>query len=168
MGLWLGTTIQTTATDLTEAATTTTLAQTAIRSAKQSGEARPLRTTPLTGCLGGGAFFELGPAPNNAASARNPIYNNVIKAQGQTIGLPVISEQQALVLMIGAAANGNQLNQNFRIVLEDTQGATSYDTWTQTFTDWRKQRWRQQKSCTNPAATCSFRRGIGCPNQCCQ
>lgn len=91
----------------------------------------------VNGLSWGGAFFELGPAPNNAASARNPIYNNVIKAQGQTIGLPVISEQQALVLMIGAAANGNQLNQNFRIVLEDTQGATSYDTWTQTFTDWR-------------------------------
>ena len=91
----------------------------------------------VNGLSWGGAFFELGPAPNNAASARNPIYNNVIKAQGQTIGLPVMPEQQALVLMIGAAANGNQLNQEFRIVLEDTQGATSYDTWTQTFTDWR-------------------------------
>jgi streptogramin lyase len=94
----------------------------------------------VNGLSWGGAFFELGPAPNNAPSARNPAYNNVMQAQGQLIILPFPGDnigQQSALLVIGAAANGNQTNQDFRVLLTDAQGTQSSANWTLSFTDWR-------------------------------
>jgi len=79
----------------------------------------------------GGATFDLGPAPNHYSQSNNHNgNNNFVQADGQMID--VVSGDFSTLLMIGAAANGNQNNQP--ITLTFTDGSTT--TWTQTFTDW--------------------------------
>jgi hypothetical protein len=79
----------------------------------------------------GGATFDLGPAPNHYSQSNNHKgNNNFVQADGQTID--VVSGEFSTLLMIGAAANGNQNNQP--ITLTFTDGSTT--TWTQSFTDW--------------------------------
>ena len=92
----------------------------------------------VNGLPWGGAFFEFGPAPDDAFSTAIPIFNNFIQAQGQTIGVPGKPlESTSFLLMLGAAANGTQLSQEFTVYLQDAQGTSFQETWTQTFTDWR-------------------------------
>jgi hypothetical protein len=79
----------------------------------------------------GGATFDLGPAPNRRSQSNNQNgNNNFVQADGQTID--VVSGDFSTLLMIGAAANGNQADQP--ITLTFTDGSTAQ--WTQTFTDW--------------------------------
>jgi hypothetical protein len=78
-----------------------------------------------------GATFDLGPAPNHYSQSNNHKgNNNFVQADGQTIDL--VGGDFSTLLMIGAAANGNQNNQP--ITLTFTDGSTT--TWTQSFTDW--------------------------------
>jgi hypothetical protein len=78
-----------------------------------------------------GATFDLGPAPNRRSQSDNRDgNNNFVQADGQTID--VVSGDFSTLLMIGAAANGNQTDQP--ITLTFTDGSTAQ--WTQTFTDW--------------------------------
>ncbi|NBS33269.1 MAG: hypothetical protein EBS83_10835, partial [Planctomycetia bacterium] len=79
----------------------------------------------------GGATFDLGPAPNRRSQSNNQNGNdNFVQADGQTIN--VVSGNFSTLLMIGAAANGNQNNQPITLTFTDD----STTTWTQTFTDW--------------------------------
>jgi hypothetical protein len=78
-----------------------------------------------------GATFDLGPAPNNAHTAKQTSgNNNVVQAKGQTIAMP--NGDYSALLMIGAGANGTQSNQAITLTFSDGTA-----TWTQTFTDWR-------------------------------
>ena len=75
--------------------------------------------------------FDLGPAPNHVGQSKETTgNNNFVQARGQTIDL--VSGDFSTLLMIGAAANGNQTDQS--ITLTFTDGSTT--TWTQSFTDW--------------------------------
>ena len=79
-----------------------------------------------------GATFNLGPAPNNAGTAKQTSgNNNIVQAKGQTISMP--NGDYSALLMIGAGANGTQSNQAITLTFSDGSIAT----WTQTFTDWR-------------------------------
>jgi virginiamycin B lyase len=79
----------------------------------------------------GGGSFNLGPAPNHYSQSNNRNgNNNFVQAEGQTISLP--SGSFSTLLLIGAAANGNQTDQ--AIYLDFTDG--SIIRWTQSFSDW--------------------------------
>jgi hypothetical protein len=79
----------------------------------------------------GGATFDLGPAPNRRSQSNNQNgNNNFMQFDGQTID--VVSGDFSTLLMIGAAANGNQTDQAIYLNFSD---GTSLR-WTQSFTDW--------------------------------
>ena len=72
-----------------------------------------------------GATFNFGPVPTTSSGA-----NNFVQAKGQSIDLP--QGDYDWLYLAGAAANGNQQNQ--QITLTFTDGTTA--TWTQSFSDW--------------------------------
>jgi formylglycine-generating enzyme required for sulfatase activity len=72
-----------------------------------------------------GATFQFGPVPNSSNGQ-----NNFVQAKGQTISMP--QGGYGWLYLAGAAANGNQQNQ--QITLTFTDGSTA--TWTQSFSDW--------------------------------
>jgi hypothetical protein len=79
----------------------------------------------------GGATFDLGPAPNHYSQSNNRNgNNNFMQFDGQMID--VVSGDFSTLLMIGAAANGNQ--SDLLIYLNFTDGTSLLQT--QTFTDW--------------------------------
>jgi len=79
----------------------------------------------------GGATFDLGPAPNHYSQSNNHNgNNNFMQFDGQMID--VVSGDFSTLLMIGAAANGNQ--SDLLIYLNFTDGTSLLQT--QSFTDW--------------------------------
>ena len=89
----------------------------------------------------GGATFNLGPAPSHYTQSNNHTGNdNFVQANGRTIDLQ--SGDFSKLLMIGAGANGDQLDQGF--TLKFTDGSTV--TWTQSLTDWANENGNKNNS----------------------
>jgi streptogramin lyase len=95
----------------------------------------------------GGATFDLGPAPNHYSQSNNRNgNNNFVQFDGQTID--VVSGDFTTLLMIGAAANGNQTDQAIYLNFSD---GTSLR-WTQSFTDWANSNGNKDNSPPSGAA----------------
>ena len=90
----------------------------------------PIDGTPITD---GSIEFPIGPIPTSkhqVGGSSGP--SNFVQAKGQTIEVNVDAERSDYLYLAGAAANGNQLSQQF--ILTFTDG--TQETWTQSFTDW--------------------------------
>ena len=90
----------------------------------------PIDGTPITD---GSIEFPIGPIPTSkhqVGGSSGP--SNFVQAKGQTIEVNVDADRSDYLYLAGAAANGNQVSQEFTLTFTDG----TQETWTQSFTDW--------------------------------
>lgn len=90
----------------------------------------PIDGTPITD---GSVEFPIGPIPtSNKQVGGSSGPSNFVQARGQTIEVSVDADRSDYLYLAGAAANGNQVSQEFTLTFTDG----TQETWTQSFTDW--------------------------------